>query len=59
MIPRNVRLSESPSHGQPVFEYDSKSVGALKYMELCKEILKSKKRNLSKMTNRMETHAHF
>ena len=57
IIPRNVRLSESPSHGQPIFEYDSKSVGALGYMELCKEMLEFKKQDLSKMTK--EIHAHF
>ncbi|MCB0377620.1 MAG: ParA family protein [Bdellovibrionales bacterium] len=38
IIPRNVRLSEAPSHGLPIFEYDQKSVGSRKYMELAKEI---------------------
>lgn len=38
IIPRNVRLSEAPSHGQSIFEYDGKSIGALKYMELAKEV---------------------
>ena len=41
VIPRNVRLSEAPSHGLPIFEYDQKSVGSRKYMELAKEILKN------------------
>lgn len=39
IIPRNVRLSEAPSHGQSIFEYDGKSIGALKYQELAKEII--------------------
>ncbi len=38
IIPRNVRLSEAPSHGQSIFEYDSKSIGATKYMELAIEL---------------------
>lgn len=39
VIPRNVRLSESPSHGLPIITYDIKSKGALAYMELAQEIL--------------------
>jgi chromosome partitioning protein len=39
IIPRNVRLSEAPSHGQSIFEYDSKSTGALKYLELAREVI--------------------
>mgnify|MGYP001033400334 CR=1 FL=1 len=39
IIPRNVRLSESPSHGLPIILYDIKSSGALSYMKLAKEIL--------------------
>lgn len=38
IIPRNVRLSEAPSHGQSIFEYDGKSIGAVKYLELAKEV---------------------
>ncbi len=38
IIPRNVRLSEAPSHGQAIIEYDQKSVGAVKYMELAEEL---------------------
>ncbi len=39
IIPRNVRLSEAPSHGQSIFEYDAKSIGAVKYMELAQELI--------------------
>ena len=38
IIPRTVRLSEAPSHGLSIFEYDSKSIGAKKYNELAKEL---------------------
>lgn len=39
VIPRNVRLSESPSHGLPVLLYDINCRGAISYMELAQEIL--------------------
>ncbi|KID41084.1 ParA family protein [Fructilactobacillus fructivorans] len=39
VIPRNVRLSEAPSHGLPIIDYDAKSKGAKVYMELTKEVL--------------------
>jgi len=40
VIPRNVRLSESPSHGKTIFDYDSSSAGAVAYNDLAKEFLK-------------------
>ena len=40
VIQRNVRLSESPSHGKPVILYDAASTGANNYLSLAKEILK-------------------
>jgi chromosome partitioning protein len=40
VIPRNVRLSESPSHGLSVIEYDSKSAGAEAYRALAGEIVR-------------------
>ncbi len=43
IIPRNVRLAEAPSYGQPICVYDPKSTGAESYRELAKEILKKKK----------------
>ena len=39
IIPRNVRLSEAPSHGQPVIDYDSKSKGAQVYMDFAREVI--------------------
>jgi chromosome partitioning protein len=38
IIPRNVRLSEAPSHGQSIITYDPKSRGAEVYLELAKEV---------------------
>ncbi len=43
IIPRNVRLSESPSHGLPIILYDIKSRGAIAYMELAREILQGER----------------
>ena len=45
IIPRNVRLSEAPSHGLPVILYDVRSRGARAYMELAKEFLKRYRNN--------------
>lgn len=39
IIPRNVRLAESPSHGKPINMYDSKSSGAEGYRDLAKEVV--------------------
>ncbi len=38
IITRNVRLSEAPSYGQSVIDYDPKSRGAEMYMDLAKEV---------------------
>ena len=40
MIPRNVRLSEAPSYGEPIIVYDGKSKGAEEYMNLAKEVIR-------------------
>jgi chromosome partitioning protein len=40
VIRRNVRLSESPSHGKPALLYDVRSVGAQDYLELAKELIR-------------------
>ena len=39
IIPRNVRLSEAPSHGQPVIRYDPKSKGSQVYFDLAREVI--------------------
>lgn len=39
VVPRNVRLSEAPSHGKPVILYDAHSKGAIAYLSLAEEIL--------------------
>lgn len=44
VIPRNVRLSEAPSHGKPAIIYDFKCAGSQAYIYLAKEILKNKKK---------------
>lgn len=40
LIPRNVRLSEAPSFGQPITSYDITSRGAESYIELAREVMK-------------------
>lgn len=40
MIPRNIRLAEAPSYGQPITVYDAKSAGAESYMKLAEEVIK-------------------
>ena len=44
MIPRNVRLGEAPSHGEPICLYDPKSSGAIAYEALAKEVLARNKK---------------
>jgi chromosome partitioning protein len=39
IIPRNVKLSEAPSHGEPVIVYDPRSKGAQVYQELAREVI--------------------
>ena len=45
VIPRNVRLSEAPSHGKPILLYDITSRGAAGYLELAKEIIEREGNN--------------
>ncbi len=40
IIPRNVRLSEAPSYGKAIIDYDPKSKGAEVYLDLAKEVIK-------------------
>jgi len=39
IIPRNVRLSEAPSHGKPIILYDPKSAGTQSYLKLADEVI--------------------
>ena len=43
VIPRNVRIAESASHGKPILIYDHKCKGALSYIHLAKEVVKREK----------------
>ena len=40
IIPRNVRLSEAPSHGETILSYDPQSTGGLTYRDLAQELIK-------------------
>ncbi|MCA9584161.1 MAG: ParA family protein [Myxococcales bacterium] len=48
IIPRNVRLSEAPSHGQPALLYDASSKGAQGYLSLARELLSRRSRATKK-----------
>ena len=43
VIPRNVRVSEAPSHGKPVLLYDIKCAGSQAYLKLASEIIQREK----------------
>lgn len=47
-IPRNVRLSEAPSHGKPALLYDVGSRGAESYLGLAREVMKREQKSLRK-----------
>ena len=44
VIPRNIRLSEAPSHGLPAILYDASSRGATSHLQLAKEIIAKNRR---------------
>jgi chromosome partitioning protein len=44
VIPRNVRISEAPSHGVPVMVYDINCLGSLAYLKLAREFIKQQQR---------------
>ena len=41
LIPRNIRLAEAPSYGQPITAYEPKSTGAESYRKLADEIIRN------------------
>ena len=43
VVPRNVRLSEAPSHGKPILLYDIKSKGCESYLAVGKELIRREK----------------
>lgn len=45
VIPRNIKLSEAPSHGLPALLYDPESRGATSHIMLAKEIIANHKHN--------------
>ena len=45
VIPRNVRVSEAPSHGKPVLIYDVGCPGSKAYIDLAKEVIEQQKDN--------------
>jgi chromosome partitioning protein len=57
VIPRNIRVSEAPSHGKPVHLYDAKSPGALAYARLADEVLQRAQRH-ARTPNAQTTIAH-
>lgn len=45
VIPRNVRISEAPSHGMPINYYDASAKGTFAYRDLAKELLRNNRKN--------------
>lgn len=54
VIPRNVKLSEAPSHGKPALIYDTKCVGSLAYIGVAKELIKRNKLAISENINSLK-----
>ena len=44
-IPRNVKISEAPSHGKPALVYDTQAAGSVAYIELAKEVILNQNKN--------------
>ena len=42
-IPRNIRISEAPSHGKPALIYDIQCSGSIAYIQLAKEVILNQK----------------
>jgi chromosome partitioning protein len=43
VIPRNIRLAEAPSHGQPILIYDHACIGSQAYIQLASEVIAREK----------------
>jgi chromosome partitioning protein len=56
IVPRNIRLGEAPSHGQPILLYDIKSKGAESYIRLAKEIIHGTEKGLGSRLERVVGH---
>jgi chromosome partitioning protein len=50
VIPRNVRISEAPSHGRPVLIYDTACAGSKAYLNLASEVINRERRTLAGRT---------
>lgn len=50
VIPRNVRMSEAPSHGKPALIYDMRCAGSKAYIQLASELLKRERKNQKELT---------
>ncbi|MGH9492552.1 MAG: ParA family protein, partial [Terriglobales bacterium] len=55
VIPRNVRLAEAPSYGQPALVYDPRSRGAESYLRLAKELMRN---HAKRATDEAAVHRH-
>ena len=55
LIPRNVRLGEAPSFGQPIFLYDIRSRGAEAYLSLARELLKHETQSVGERVEQPDT----
>jgi len=56
IVPRNIRLGEAPSYGQPILLYDIKSKGAESYIRLAKEIIHGTEESVGKGIERAVGH---
>ena len=57
IIPRNVRLAEAPSHGNPVIYYDPRSRGAESYFQLAEEVLMHEQETVGPRAERTDFHS--